>query len=84
MAAGVSAAVAVNGALAVELLEALVAGGYAAVAPHLLALQVECRTRAVEAIAAVVGARAAVFPVDVRRTLTRVAGALLRKIALVV
>lgn len=79
----VGAAVAVDGPLGVELLEALLVGGDAAVTPDLLALQVQGRADPVEAVAGVVRARVAVLLVDVRGTLAGVAGADFRQVALV-
>lgn len=54
MAAGVGAAVAVDGSLRVELLEAFLIGGDPAVTPDLLALQIQGRAHPVEAVRGVI------------------------------
>lgn len=83
VAGGVSAAVSVQGALGVELLEALLVRDDATVAPDLLALEVQDRAVAVVTVPGVVGAGVAVLLVNVRRALARAPGADLLQVALV-
>lgn len=75
MTGGIGAAVAVDGPLGIELLEALLVGGDTAVTPDLLALQIERRAHPVEAVPGVVRTRIAVLLVNVRRALAGIAGA---------
>lgn len=74
MAADVGAAVAVDRALGIELLEALFVSGDSTVTPDLLALQIQRRAHPVEAVSGIVRAQIAVLLVDVRRALAGVAG----------
>lgn len=71
----VGAAVAADGPLGIELLEALLVGGDSAITPDLLALQIQGRAHPVEAVPGAVRARAAVLLVDVRGALAGFAGA---------
>jgi len=54
MAAGVGAAVSIDGSLGIELLEALLISSDAAVTPDLLALQIQSRTHSVKAVSSTV------------------------------